>query len=184
MTSDETLTKLEAAAEALAQCGPDQKLELQRDYLELVAQFMRTHGAGQAASSPLFDLIEQLDEAEKLPSSQERRTGVYDCSDELLAKVAAVIDVLVSAGFSSDHASQIVTRQLIAKGVRIPPGGDARAWRNIQAWRHKLINTKREGPIWRTYSVFKEDLPKRYGTQLAEAAARDAIWDRRSKKPA
>lgn len=181
-TDQETLIKIEAIAAAISHAAGAAKTALQREYLELIGHFLSDQGRGGSLSFPLLDLIEQLEQSSEPPQTAkpaERRGDIAECSDELLAKVSAVVDVLVSAGYSSDHASQIVTRQMIARNVQVPPGGDARAWRNIQAWRHKLINSKREGAVWRTYAAFKDELPKLYGTRLGEAAAREAIWDRR-----
>lgn len=183
-SSEDILVKIEAMATALSHAKDAAKTALQRQYLELIGHFLSDQGRGGQLSFPLLDLIEQLERATEAqaPQQPERRNGIAESSDELLAKVSAVVDVLISVGYSSDHACQIVTRQMIARNVQIPPGGDARAWRNIQAWRHKLINSKREGAIWRTYAAFKDELPKLYGTRLGEAAGREAIWDRRARR--
>ena len=184
--NEELLIKIEGMATAISQASDSAKVSLQRQYLELIGHFLADQGRGEGIAFPLLDLIEHLDDAQdtQTPTAGERRKGLVDCSDELLAKVSAVVDVLVSAGYSSDHACQVVTRQMMARNLQVPAGGDARAWRNMQAWRHKLINTKREGVVWRTYAAFKEELPQLYGTRLAEAAAREAIWDRRTKRAA
>ncbi|MDO9383413.1 MAG: hypothetical protein Q7T86_11175 [Hyphomicrobiaceae bacterium] len=185
-SNDELLIKIEGMAAAISQASDSAKATLQRQYLELIGHFLADQGRGEAIAFPLLDLIEHFDQGLDGQASKmvERRTGVVDCSDELLAKVSAVVDVLISAGYSSDNACQIVTRQMIARGLQLPAGGDARAWRNMQAWRHKLINSKHEGLAWRTYVAFKDELPAIYGTRLAEAAAREAIWDRRAKRAA
>lgn len=183
MTSapDETLSKIEAMASVLASAADAEKVALQRQYLELLGHFLVDQGRGEGIAFPLLDLIEKLDHGpETGPQHPERRQGTASISDDLLAKVSAVIDVLIAAGYSLDHACQIVTRQMITRGVHGPAGGDARAWRNVQAWRQKLINSRREGAGWAVYAKFKDDLPRLYGPRLAEAAARDAIWDRRS----
>lgn len=177
---EETLIRIEALAGSISQAGADSKPQLVREYLDLVGHFLVDQGRGDALAFPLLDVIEQLDSAGS-NKVEERRKGGSECSDELLAKVSAVIDVLVSAGYSSDHACQLVTRQMIARNVQVPAGGDARAWRNVQAFRHKLINGKHEGALWRVYSGFKSELPTIYGPKLAESAAREAVWDRRAK---
>lgn len=182
-TPDETLSKIEAMASVLATAPDAAKAPLQRQYLELIGHFLVDQGRGEAVAFPLLDLIEILEDGKDDASAskqEERRHGVANVSDELLAKVSAVVDVLIAAGYSLDHACQIVTRQMITRNVQAPAGGDARAWRNMQAWRQKLINSRREGPVWAVYVKFKEELPKLYGSRLAEAAAREAIWDRRA----
>lgn len=186
-SSNDTLAKIEAMATALAHDPGKAKTAMQREYLELIGHFLADQGRGDVLAFPLLDLIELLDSggvATSLPPPPERRTRLVECSDEVLAKASAVVDVLVNSGYSSDHACQIVTRQLIARNIQVPAGGDARGWRNLQAWRHKLINASRQDtPVHRVYAAFKEELPKVYGSKLAEAAARDAIWDRRSRRP-
>jgi hypothetical protein len=180
---DDTLTKIDTMAAALQHASGQAQTTLQREYLELVGQFLVAQGRGAALANPLLDLIDRLEPANASPvtgPSVDRRGRGGDASEEMLAHAAAVIDVLVSAGYSSDNACQIVTRQMIARRITIPTGGDARAWRNIQSWRHRLLTSKRDGAVWRAYADFKDELPKLYGSRLAEAAARDAIWDRRS----
>lgn len=179
--TDDTLSKIEATAAAIATATDDAKPDLQRQYLELIGHFLVDQRRGESLAFPLLDLIENLEtNGEAKPSqSPERRLSHGPGSDELMAFAAAVIDVLISAGYSLDHASQIVTRQMITRNVQIPSGGDARAWRNVLAWRQKLIKTK--GPAWQAYVSFKDELPSLYGSRLAEAAAREAIWDRRGR---
>lgn len=181
---EETLIKIEAMASAIARADASAKPALLHQYLDLIGHYLIDQGRGDALAFPLLDVIEQLDASGRAPQQVERRHGEAECSDELLAKVSAVIDVLVSSGYSTDHASQLVTRQMIARNIQLPAGGDARAWRNIQAFRHKLINSKHEGVLWRVYTNFKAELPQLYGSRLAEAAAREAVWDRRSKASA
>lgn len=183
LSPDDTLSKIEAMASVLATAPDDAKVALQRQYLELVGHFLVDQGRGDGLAFPLLDIIEILDHDKDEASASkqmDRRHGVANASDELLAKVAAVVDVLIAAGYSLDHACQIVTRQMITRNVQAPAGGDARAWRNMLAWRQKLINSKREGPVWSVYAKFKDDIVRLYGARLAEAAAREAIWDRRA----
>lgn len=182
----DVLIKIEGLAEALVRASGDSKAALQKEYLDMVWRYMADQGRGEALALPLLDVIELLDQGALIgaPKQPERRAGVSDGSDQLMAQVAAVIDILISAGYSLDHACQIVTRQMMARQVHIPTGGDARAWRNVQAWRHKLLNSKREGVVWRTYATYKDELMSSYGARVGEAAAREAIWDRRARAKA
>lgn len=150
---------------------------LQRQYLELVSQHLSDVCADRDAISPMFDIIEQWD-ALAVPR-KDRRKNFAEASGPLMAQISAVIDILISAGYSSDHACQIVARQMIAREVKVPTGGDARGWRNVQAWRHKLLASKREGEIWHIYTTFKDELLKTYGAGVAQAVARGVVWDRR-----
>jgi hypothetical protein len=147
-------------------------------YLEALGRFLQEHGGSSATVAPLSRLAAIL----KSPAPERRVAGSIP-SDRLLAQVCAVVDILISAGQSADLACQTVTRQMIARDVRVLAGGDARAWRNLQAWRHRLLALKPE-PAWGVYQAFKMDLVSDYGTRVAEAAMKEAIWDRRSGKSA
>lgn len=182
-SADDTLGKIEGLAKAIASADTDTKHVLLHEYLDVVGHYLTDQGRGGTLAAPLFDLIEKLDAGEPIEKPrQERRAKSGESSEELLAHVSAVIDVLISSGYSLDHACQLVTRQLIARNVQIPAGGDARAWRNIQAFRNRLLLSKRDSQAWRSYVRFKEELPKLYGGRLGEAAALEAIWDRRANR--
>jgi diguanylate cyclase with GGDEF domain len=55
---------------------------------------------------------------------KERRKGEPP-SDALLARVCAVIDLLVASGLSEEGAAQVMTRRMIAGGVSAPKTGNA-----------------------------------------------------------
>lgn len=177
---DETLARIEAVATALAAAPEPARAALLREYLDLVAHFLMAQGAGDRQVSPLLDLIEKLDAEGSVPTPKqiERREG-REASDEILARLAAVIDVLIASGYTLDHACQLATRQLITRNVRPPDGGDARAWRNVQSWRHRLLNSPREGAVWNDYVVFKNAMMQTYGAGVAAAVTREAVWERR-----
>lgn len=177
MTSDkgDALGRVAELAQQLAVAGETGGGALRRAYLEAVGRYLADQSGDDRLAFPLFDVIEMLERDER----PERRESASPPSDKLLAQICAVVDILVSAGYSLDHACQVVTRQMIARNVRVLSGGDARAWRNLQAWRHKLIALKPE-PAWKVYQGFKAELVADYGARVAEAAARDAVWDRRS----
>ena len=58
----------------------------------------------------------------------------------MLARVSAVIDLLVKAGYEEGEAAQIIMRRLIASGVPAPvKGGDSRGWKRLLEWRADLL---------------------------------------------
>lgn len=181
--SDDILAKIEAVATVLSSSSsPQVKEALRRDYLDLVAHFLASQGRGHQLAVPLLDLVTAIDDqlpAKPAPTA-DRREGLRDASDELLARASAVVDVLISAGYSQDHACQVVTRQMISRGVRPLQGGDARAWRNLQAWRQKLL-AKRDTLEFRIYAAFKEGLLTQHGSNVASIVSHQAVWDRRAK---
>lgn len=178
--SDDTLGKIERVASALADASVKSKPAILRDYVELVAHYLAGQGRGPALAAPLFDMAAALEDGNPHETARdERRDGLRDASDEMLGRVSASVDVLISAGYSLDHACQIVTRQMIARGVRPPQGGDARAWRNVQAWRHKLLGGRRDTLEFRQYAAFKDKLLAEHGSGVAAIVSNTAVWDRR-----
>lgn len=57
----------------------------------------------------------------------------------MVARAAAVIDLLIKAGNNESEAAQMVMRRLVAAGVPPPQqGGDARGWRRLLEWRNEV----------------------------------------------
>lgn len=120
-------------------------------------------------------------ESERLgPYGGDERRSVLKASNELLARVSAIIDLLVQAGQPPEHAAQLITRQLLAVGIQMPEsGGDARAWKRLHNWRNNLIHYKRSGPAWDVYCAFKEALNDIPPDQRLRRAVGERLWDRR-----
>jgi hypothetical protein len=182
----ETLDKIEAMAAAYATAAEDAKKAIALEYIALVGHFLIDQGRSDRILFPLLDVLEELEAA--LSSSQnhmggeDRRQGDTDASPHMLARVSAVIDLLTAAGFSQEHAAQILTRQMLSQRLKLPlTGGDPRGWRRVHLWRQRFLATGRESPQWAMYVSFKEELLMTFGTGLAHAAVRNPIWDRRSK---
>ncbi|MGA7457550.1 MAG: hypothetical protein WBW51_09590, partial [Methyloceanibacter sp.] len=59
----------------------------------------------------------------------------------LLARVSALIDLLIKAGSGEAEAAQIIMRRLVAAGIpALKQGGDARGWKRLLEWRDDLGN--------------------------------------------
>ena len=73
-------------------------------------------------------------------------------SDLLLARGAAVIDLLIKAGADENEAAQTVMRRLMAAGVPPPKqGGDARGWRRLlERW---TVFSRGSGPARRNGNI-------------------------------
>ena len=108
------------------------------------------------------------------------RRGTMEVSDALMARISAIIDVMVQGGQNPEHASQVITRQLLVVGVKLPmSGGDARAWKRVLYWRNNLLHHKREGPAWDVYCAFKEKLAKIPPAERLRIAVDEQLWDQR-----
>ena len=175
--SQDLLSLIAAKAAEIRSAERDARHALQHQYLELVAQHLVEVCENREAAFPMLDIVEDWDAIHV--SVGERRNKFAEASSQLMAQISAVVDILISAGYSCDHACQIVSRQMIAREVKVPAGGDARGWRNLLAWRHKLLASKHEGMTWHTYATYKDHLLKTHGTRVGELAARSALWDRR-----
>jgi hypothetical protein len=179
-----TLDKIEALAAAYANAAPAAKRAIAVEYVALLGDFLIEQGRGQRVLFPLLDLLEELEQeqsASHSSSEEERRQGCAEASPDVLARVVAAIDVLIAAGFSQEHASQVVARQMLTQRLKLPEGGgDPRGWRRVQIWRQRFLAAGRASPQWAMYVRFKEELHKTFGAKLASAAVRQPIWDRRS----
>src|SRR5262245_53845466 len=121
--------------------GPGDKRDYAAKCLKVVLAQLFEEGVSQDMLQPLIDLQTEL--GEKKPKAmektaeaetskgRERRRG-RGPSETLLARVAAVIDLLVRAGYEEGEAAQIVMRRLISAGVPAPvKGGDSRGWKRL-----------------------------------------------------
>lgn len=112
--------------------------------------------------------------------NREGRRGEMKASEDLLARASAIIDLLVQSGDSPEHASQVITRQLLSVGIQLPEcGGDARAWKRLMNWRNTLIHYKRSGPAWDVYCAFNEQLAHIPPEKRIQMAVGERLWDQR-----
>lgn len=135
-----------------------------------------------AAAPKLF--AAQTEPAYKLgtaPPSDKRRDSV-EASTNLLARASAIIDVMVQSGQTPEHAAQIITRQLLSVGIKLPEyGGDARAWKRLYHWRNTLIHHKRNGQAWDAYCAFRDELASIPPDQRLRQAVGGRLWDQRQE---
>ena len=114
---------------------------------------------------------------------RDARLGEVKASEELMARASAIIDVMVQSGDTPEHASQVITRQLLAVGIELPEqGGDVRAWKRLLSFRNTLIHYIKEGPLRRSYNAFKEQLSGISPDQRLRRAVGEQLWDRRDSK--
>ena len=112
--------------------------------------------------------------------TNDARGNTVEASEHLLARASAVIDVMIQGGDDPEHASQMLARQLLIVGIKLPEaGGDARAWKRLFNWRSNLIHHKRAGPAWDIYCAFKEELERIPPEERLRRAVGERLWDRR-----
>jgi hypothetical protein len=99
-----------------------------------------------------------------------------------MARVSAVIDLLVRAGYDEGEAAQIIMRRLIGAGVAAPAkGGDSRGWKRLLEWRADLLYglASKEGKI--EYEGFTQELEKIPAGERVQRVLDSKMWDRRRK---
>jgi hypothetical protein len=185
-----TAERLNAALKALRLTHEhDGNQSDKKDYLakclKVVLAQLFEDGVPQELLQPLIDLqTELVHKQPKEPETRaerERRRG-RGPSETLLARVSAVIDLLVRAGYEESEAAQIIMRRLIASGVPAPvKGGDARGWKRLLEWRADLLYglASEEGKA--EYEGFTADLEKIPAGERVQRVLDAKMWDRRRK---
>jgi hypothetical protein len=103
-------------------------------------------------------------------------------SDALLARGAAVIDLLIKAGSDEGEAAQIVMRRLMTAGVPPPQqGGDARGWKRMLEWRTALIQGIASNEAQLEYQDFTREIDAIPANERVRRVLDDQLWDRRRK---
>ncbi|ODA66535.1 hypothetical protein A7A08_02658 [Methyloligella halotolerans] len=170
---------LTAVQRALAADVPPTTLSLK--CLDVVIDHLREDGISETALQPLIDLKGLVDG--KGTSSQKNRRKNYPPSDALLARVSAIIDLLVKAGYDESEAAQTLMRRLLAVGVQPPPqGGDARGWRRLLEWRSHLQHGLASIEAKTEYKDFTKELEEIPAGDRIKVVLDSNPWDRRQKK--
>jgi hypothetical protein len=103
-------------------------------------------------------------------------------SDLLLARGAAVIDLLIKAGADEGEAAQTVMRRLMAAGVPPPKqGGDARGWRRLLERRTALLQGFGSSEAQREYQDFTRETDAIPADERVRKVLDEQLWDRRRK---
>jgi diguanylate cyclase (GGDEF)-like protein len=69
------------------------------------------------------------------PEARERRRGQPAC-DGLLARVCAVIDLLIASGLSEEIATQTMAQRMVSAGIPFPRNAQCEKWGDyLMAWR-------------------------------------------------
>src|SRR6185295_4070469 len=107
-----------------------------------IAAQLAEDGVPKVDLQPLLDLETRLNQmlapAEKKKANRRKRLPP---SEALLARISALIDLLIKGGSDDAQAARTAMRRLVATGVPAPSqGGDARGWKRLLEWRTDLAN--------------------------------------------
>ncbi|BAQ17887.1 hypothetical protein [Methyloceanibacter caenitepidi] len=116
----------------------------------------------------------------RLAERQRDRRRKAPPSNALLARSAAVIDLLVKDGQGEEGAAQTVMRHLLVAGVPAPErGGDSRGWRRLLEFRNTLVHGGGPEEARVEYAAFTRELDDIPAAQRVHAALSEKLWDRR-----
>lgn len=112
---------------------------------------------------------------------RERREGAPP-SDALLARVSAVVDLLVDSGLSEEGAARLMIDRIVSAGVFVPKTESAR-WKDLLAWRTDLRNGAAWEDVIREYEEFIALIDAIPPHERVDRVLQDELWDRRRARP-
>jgi hypothetical protein len=178
-----SLDRLGAALRALRQTdetsGPD-KTRLGTKCLAVVIRQLAEEGLSQDDLSPLIDLETELKQGlVRGEQPRDRRIGAPP-SDEMLARISAVIDLLVKAGTEEADAAQMLMRKMIGAGMAPPrQGGDARGWKRLLFWRANLTYGMASDAAKAEYRAFTAEIDTIPANERLKRVLDEHLWERR-----
>jgi len=111
-----------------------------------------------------------------LPKRERRKSAPP--SDALLARISAIVDLLIRSGLSEEGAAQLMINRMLASGVDLPQKGSAR-WRDLLAWRAELHRGAAWGDVLGEYQRFTALIEVIPPHERVERVLQEALWDRR-----
>jgi hypothetical protein len=181
--------RIGAALRALRRTHPAEagdKASLALECLQAVIAELAADGVSAEDLQPLADLEGLIGRTKRQTPSEtqgrrERRHGLSP-SPLLLARAAAVIDLLVKAGQDESEAAQTMMRRLVAAGVRPPmQGGDARGWRRLLEWRNQILHGVGSEEARHEYRAFTLEIETIPPSERVSRVLDGRLWDRRLK---
>jgi hypothetical protein len=186
-TLSPSLNRLGASLRALRQAyagGLDRtdKTTLGTKCLQVVIAQLAQEGLPPRDLQPLVDLEKSVEtlkaqaQGQSIASRRRRRPP----SEALLARLAAVIDLLVSGGYDEAEAAQLVTLEMLAAGIPLPQqGSDARGWKRLLAWRANLSHGVGSRAAKDEYRDFTRDIEAIPTHERLKRVLDEQLWDRR-----
>ena len=108
------------------------------------------------------------------------RRKTFPPSDALLARVCAVIDLLIASGLSEDVATQAMVQRMMEAGVRLPENEDAGSlWKRIKSLRVAFQNGAATDDTFREYQNVVAAIELLPPEERVERVLGNELWDRR-----
>lgn len=193
------MDRLGAALRALRQTysGQGSEADLGAKCLAVVLNSLAEEGLAPEDLAPLRALADSVQQAPRAAAAQQasgpaaapekpaveaERRKRRPPSDALLARVSAVIDLLVKAGYDENEAAQAIMRRLVAVGVSPPVhGGDSRGWKRLLFWRSHLLHGSASSEARDEYGDFSQQIDQIPAAKRVETVLDENLWDRRRK---
>ena len=181
-----SIDRIDAALQARRQTraeGED-KLASGRKCLHAITAQLAEEGLPKEDLKPLLELEARLRQiiAPLHSETVSHRRKRHPPSEVLLARVSALIDLLIKAGSHEAEAAQMVMRTLVAAGIPAPQqGGDARGWKRLLEWRTDLTNGLVTEKAQQEYLAFTRKLKTIPAPQRVQCVLDEKLWDRRRK---
>ena len=185
-SADRIAAALKAVRRTHAQNGDgEDKLSLGAKSLHVLIAQLTEEGVLQEDLQPLVELeaiLRDLKARGRSAASDANRRRGRPPSDRVLARVSAVIDLLIKAGHDEAEAAQTVMRRLMAAGVPAPAkGGDARGWRRLLECRAGLAQGFGSPEAQAEYQDFKREIEAIPAPERVKRVLDEQLWDRRRK---
>ena len=181
------MDRISAALRALRSAhatGDEDETALGLKCLHAVVGQLAEEGLTAEDLKPLADLDALLRErgGKAAGAKQPEKRKGQAPSEVFLARVAALVDLLVKAGAEEGEAAQIVMRWLLAAGVPAPAqGADARGWKRLLAWRQRLSHGFVSDEAKHEYLEFTRQLDAIPASERVRRVLDERLWDRRYK---
>ena len=112
------------------------------------------------------------------PEIKDRRDGLAT-SQELLARICAVVDLLIASGQSEEHATHIMAQKMLTAGVAAPRDSEGgNWWQAIHAWRAAARNEVATTDALREYQNVVSAIESVPPLERVKCALENELWNR------
>ena len=134
----------------------------------------------EAMSQPFRKSAHPACVATNPPRHPGERRKAHPPSDALLARVCAVIDLLIASGLSEEIATQTMVQRMIAAGVPVPESEEAdNWWKSMLAWKAAFRNGAATDDTLKEYQNVLEAIDSLPLHERVELVLGNELWDRR-----
>jgi len=98
----------------------------------------------------------------------------------LLARICAVVDLLIASGQSEELATHIMAQKMLTAGVAAPRNGEGgNWWQAIHAWRAAVRNEVATADALREYQNVVSAIESVPPKERVKCALENDVWNRR-----